>query len=100
MVVRRRNERSCLGDEASGAENEPVPSEARDAGPFFHGTKAGLQPEDLLEPGFGSKFRRVIEANYVFRSIGVVILVLVRVPAPRRPAGDLQDGRSSYRSPK
>ncbi|ETT24545.1 hypothetical protein RR21198_4628 [Rhodococcus rhodochrous ATCC 21198] len=37
-------------NEASGAENEPMPSEAKDFGPLFHDTKADLQPGDLLKP--------------------------------------------------
>ena len=31
-------------NEAFGAEDEPMPSEARDFGPFLHGTKADLRP--------------------------------------------------------
>ncbi len=34
-------------NEASGAENEPMPSEAKDFGPFYHGTKADLNPGGL-----------------------------------------------------
>jgi hypothetical protein len=26
-------------------------------GPFYHGTKARLQPGDLIRPGFGSNYR-------------------------------------------
>ncbi len=33
-----------------------MPSEAKDFGRFFHGTKADLQSGDLLEPGYGSNF--------------------------------------------
>ncbi len=53
-------------NEASGAENEPMPSEAKDFGPFFHGTKADLQPGDLLEPGYGSNFGERVRANYIY----------------------------------
>ena len=37
-----------------------------DAGPFFHGTKADLQPGDLLEPGRRSNFGPGREANFVY----------------------------------
>ena len=50
-------------DEASGAESEPMPSAAKDFGPFVHGTKAGLQPGDLLEPGYSSNFGERIRAS-------------------------------------
>jgi rifampin ADP-ribosylating transferase len=53
-------------DVASGAETEPLPSGATDPGPFFHGTKADLQPGDLLEPGFGSNFGAGKRANYIY----------------------------------
>jgi len=43
-----------------------MPSEAKDFGPFFHGTKAGLQPGDLLEPGYGSNFGERMRANYIY----------------------------------
>lgn len=47
-------------------ENERMPSEAQDAGPFFHGTKAELQPGDLLEPGYSSNFGERSKANFVY----------------------------------
>jgi hypothetical protein len=50
-------------NEVSGVENEPMPGEAKDFGPFFHGTKTDLQPGDLLEPGYGSNFGERIRAN-------------------------------------
>lgn len=53
-------------NEAPGAENEPTPSEAKDHGPFFHGTKADLWPGDLLEPGYGSNFGEGVKANYIY----------------------------------
>jgi len=53
-------------NEASRAENEPMPSEAKDFGPFFHGAKADLQPGDLLEPGYGSNFGERRQANYIY----------------------------------
>ena len=47
-------------------ENEPIPSEAQDSGPFYHGTRASLKPGDLLEPGYGSNFGERRKANYVY----------------------------------
>ena len=47
-------------------ENERVPSEAPDSGPFYHGTKADLKPGDLLEPGYSSNFGERRKANYVY----------------------------------
>ena len=43
-----------------------MPSEAKDFGPFFHGTKADLRPGDLLEPGYNSNFGERIRANYLY----------------------------------
>ena len=45
---------------------EPTPSEAKDAGPFYHGTKADLEPGDLLEPGYSSNFGEQRKANFVY----------------------------------
>jgi len=53
-------------NEASGAENAPTSSEAKDLGPFFHGTKADLRQGDLLEPGYGSNFGERRKANYIY----------------------------------
>jgi hypothetical protein len=53
-------------NEASGAENEPMPSEAKDVGPFFHGTKADVQPGDLLDPGYSSNFGERARANFIY----------------------------------
>jgi rifampin ADP-ribosylating transferase len=47
-------------------ENEPMPSEPRDSGPFFHGTRADLKPGDLLEPGYSSNFGERRKANYIY----------------------------------
>jgi hypothetical protein len=47
-------------------ENEPMPSEARDSGPFHHGSKADLKPGDLLEPGYSSNFGERRKANYIY----------------------------------
>jgi len=43
-----------------------MPSEARDSGPFYHGTKADLKPGDLLEPGYSSNFGELRKANYIY----------------------------------
>lgn len=43
-----------------------MPSEARDSGPFYHGTKADLKPGDLLEPGYSSNFGERRKANYIY----------------------------------
>ena len=53
-------------NEVSGAENEPVPSVAKDFGPFFHGTKADVRPGVLLEPGYSSNFGERMRANYIY----------------------------------
>jgi hypothetical protein len=39
---------------------------ADDRGPFFHGTKADVQPGDLLEPGRASNFGQRAEANFIY----------------------------------
>jgi hypothetical protein len=41
-------------------------SDAPDSGPFFHGTKADLQPGDLLTAGFRSNYRPEIVMNHVY----------------------------------
>lgn len=43
-----------------------VPRAPQDPGPFFHGTKADLQPGDLIEPGFNSNFGQRQTANFVY----------------------------------
>ena len=45
---------------------EPRPSEAKESGPFYHGTKAHLKPGDLLEPGYSSNFGERRKANYIY----------------------------------
>jgi len=37
-----------------------------DAGPFYHGTKAGLKTGDLLEPNFNSNYGGRNKANFVY----------------------------------
>ena len=46
--------------------NEPTPAEAKDTGPFYHGTKADLRQGDLLEPGYSSNFGGRVKANYIY----------------------------------
>lgn len=46
--------------------DEPVASDVKDSGPFFHGTKADLQPGDLLAPGHSSNFGARRTANYIY----------------------------------
>ncbi len=46
--------------------NAPMPSEAKDTGPFFHGTKADLQPGELLEPGYSSNYDERRTANFIY----------------------------------
>lgn len=41
-------------------------SEALDEGPFFHGTKAGLAPGDLLTAGFRSNYRPEVVMNHIY----------------------------------
>jgi hypothetical protein len=47
-------------------DDEPTPAAVRDAGPFFHGTKADLEPGDLLEPGYRSNFGEGRQARFVY----------------------------------
>ncbi len=48
--------------------NEPTPPAVDDPGPFFHGTKADLQPGDVLQPGRRSNFGQRRQANHVYLS--------------------------------
>ena len=41
-------------------------SEPLDQGPFFHGTKAALQPGDLLTPGYASNYRPEVIMNHIY----------------------------------
>ena len=41
-------------------------SDALDAGPFFHGTKADLQVGDLLTAGFRSNYRPEVVMNHIY----------------------------------
>lgn len=46
--------------------NEPTTPDTRDPGPFFHGTKADLEPGDLLEAGYHSNFGQRRQANFLY----------------------------------
>ncbi|MCE4027691.1 MULTISPECIES: NAD(+)--rifampin ADP-ribosyltransferase [unclassified Microbacterium] len=41
-------------------------SDVTDEGPFFHGTKADLQPGELLTAGFRSNYRPEIVMNHIY----------------------------------
>ena len=41
-------------------------SEVLDEGPFFHGTKADLQPGDALTAGFRSNYRPEVVMNHIY----------------------------------
>lgn len=41
-------------------------SDVLDDGPFFHGTKADLQPGDLLTAGFTSNYRPEVVMNHIY----------------------------------
>ena len=41
-------------------------SDARDEGPFFHGTKADLRVGDLLTAGFHSNYRPEVVMNHIY----------------------------------
>ena len=41
-------------------------SDVTDEGPFFHGTKADLQPGDLLTAGFRSNYRSEVVMNHIY----------------------------------
>jgi rifampin ADP-ribosylating transferase len=47
-------------------ENERMNNAVRDAGPFYHGTKADLQVGDLLQPGYSSNYGERKQANFVY----------------------------------
>jgi rifampin ADP-ribosylating transferase len=40
--------------------------DALDEGPFFHGTKADLQPGDMLSAGYRSNYRPEVVMNHVY----------------------------------
>lgn len=41
-------------------------AEPSDKGPFYHGTKADLEPGDLLTPGHGSNYRAELRMNHIY----------------------------------
>lgn len=43
-------------------------TEHMDQGPFYHGTKAELQPGDVLAPGYSSNYGQRKKANHVYFS--------------------------------
>lgn len=47
-------------------DNQRKTPEALDPGPFYHGTKAELNPMDLLEPGFSSNYGEQKKANFIY----------------------------------
>jgi rifampin ADP-ribosylating transferase len=58
----------CPVCQGQGAINEqPCPS-CRGTGVqrFYHGTKAGLKPGDLIEPGYSSNFSKGKQASFVY----------------------------------
>lgn len=44
----------------------PVPREVDDPGPFFHGTRADLQPGDQLTPGWSSNYGSRRRSNHIY----------------------------------
>jgi hypothetical protein len=44
----------------------PVGNDVLDNGPFYHGTKAGLKPGDLLTPGFNSNYKPGVVMNHIY----------------------------------
>ncbi|MET4134820.1 NAD(+)--rifampin ADP-ribosyltransferase [Pseudarthrobacter sp. PvP090] len=47
-------------------ENRPLWSEAKDPGPFYHGTKADLKAGDLLRSGYSSNFGERKRAHFIY----------------------------------
>jgi hypothetical protein len=60
-------------------ENEPMPAEAGDSRPSYHGTKADLKPGDLLEPGSA---RGALRRKEPFTIRGMC------APSPPRPSSN------------
>lgn len=46
--------------------NAQALSDTLDAGPFYHGTKADLAPEELLVPGYHSNYGEQKKANFIY----------------------------------
>jgi hypothetical protein len=75
-------------------------SDALDDGPFFHGTKADLQPGDLLTAGFPSNYRPEIVMNHIYftampNGAGLAAELAPGARAPRvyevEPTGDFEN---------
>jgi len=71
-----------------------------DEGPFFHGTKADLQPGELLTAGFRSNYRPEIVMNHIYFTAlrdgaGLAAELAAGDGAPRvyqvEPTGDFED---------
>ncbi|WP_397427594.1 NAD(+)--rifampin ADP-ribosyltransferase [Pseudarthrobacter sp. NS4] len=45
---------------------ENIPAGPNDSGPFYHGTRAGLRPGDLLVPGYASNYGGRKTANHIY----------------------------------
>ena len=46
--------------------NNMTPNDDGNAQPFYHGTKADLKPDDLIEPGYASNYGQRKEAAFVY----------------------------------
>ena len=75
-------------------------SDPLDEGPFFHGTKADLQPGDLLTAGFRSNYRPEVVMNHIYFTAlrdgaGLAAELAAGDGAPRvyavRPTGAFED---------
>ena len=56
----------CGKDEVAELTAPSQGEEVLDAGPFYHGTKAGLNIGDLLEPGYHSNYGERTKANFIY----------------------------------
>ncbi|MGO4681483.1 NAD(+)--rifampin ADP-ribosyltransferase [Microbacterium sp. 2MCAF23] len=75
-------------------------SDVTDEGPFFHGTKADLQPGELLTAGFRSNYRPEIVMNHIYFTAlrdgaGLAAELAAGDGAPRvyqvEPTGEFED---------
>jgi hypothetical protein len=48
------------------AANQPAPAADPNAQPLYHGTRADLQPGDLIAPGYASNYGKGKKANHVY----------------------------------
>ena len=55
-----------------------------DHGPFYHGTKAGLQVGDLLTAGFRSNYKSEILMNHIYFTASVNVAGLAAALAKGR----------------